>query len=275
MTDHPPAPLGAIEPHAGMLKAPAADQLLYKMMTVENLLCSVRGSYFHFNRVDHYTDFPGADPNDGGQLPQDLSGNEGVRFEKAPEFTAADYYARSRSRTYACCFSLENSEFIWANYANGCDKGKVCIVFEFGKLRETLNRTLVAGNAALLCNGAQCRQIFNINYGTVSYVDWESHQGNIPYLPNPLLYTYLKDKAFVEENELRVSLSALGMGHFAMADGRNMEFPPSLQMGFYFHAAMANGTLRQILRSSDCDWAFLQSELEKFGIAPAPGSDSP
>jgi len=275
MADRPLAPRGGIEPHAGMLNAPAADQLLYKMMTVDNLLRSIRDGYLHFNRVDHYTDFPGADPNDGVQLPRDLSGNEGVRFEKAPEFSAADYYARSRSRTYACCFSVENSEFIWANYANGCTKGKVCIVFEFGKLRETLKGILQAENTALLYNGAQCRQIFDINYGTVSYVDWESHQGNIPYLPNPLAYTYLKGKAFAEEKELRISLSALGMGHFGMADGRIMEFPPSLQMGFDFRAAMANGTIRQVLRSSDCDGAFLQTEMEKFGIAPAPGSDSP
>ena len=275
MIDHPPAPLGAVEPHAGMLNAPAADQILYKMMTVDNLLRSVRGSYFHFNRIDHYTDFPGADPNDGGQLLRDLSRNEGVRFEKAPEFSAADYYARSRSRTYACCFSLENAEFMWANYANGCDEGKVCIVFEFGKLRETLNSTMEAGNAALLCNGVQCRQIFNINYGTVSYVDWDNHQGNVPFLPNPLAYTYLKGKAFAEEKELRISLSALGMGHFGMADGRSMEFPPSLQMGFDFRAAMANGTILQILRSSDCDGVFLQTELVKIGIAPALGSDAP
>jgi hypothetical protein len=59
-----PAPLGLIEPHAGLLSAPPDGQLLYKMMTVENLLRSVAGSYLHFNRVDAYQDL---DPNDGAQ----------------------------------------------------------------------------------------------------------------------------------------------------------------------------------------------------------------
>lgn len=42
MTSRPLALRGGIEPHADMLNAPAADKLLYKMMTVDNLLRSVR-----------------------------------------------------------------------------------------------------------------------------------------------------------------------------------------------------------------------------------------
>jgi hypothetical protein len=42
------------------------------MMTVENLLRSIAGSYLHFNRVDAYQDL---DPSDGAQLPGDQSGN--------------------------------------------------------------------------------------------------------------------------------------------------------------------------------------------------------
>ena len=63
------APLGLVEPHAGLLKAPAPGQQLYKLMSVENLLRSVAGSYLHFNRVDHYRDFSDADPFDGAELP--------------------------------------------------------------------------------------------------------------------------------------------------------------------------------------------------------------
>jgi hypothetical protein len=33
-----------------------------RRVTVENLLCSIYGAYLHFNRVDGYRDFPGADP---------------------------------------------------------------------------------------------------------------------------------------------------------------------------------------------------------------------
>lgn len=62
-----PAPLGSVEPHAPILNIPPADQLFYKMMTIENVLRSIVGSYLHFNRVDYYIDFPGADQHDGQQ----------------------------------------------------------------------------------------------------------------------------------------------------------------------------------------------------------------
>jgi hypothetical protein len=144
---------------------PPDGQLLYKVMTVENLLLSIVGNYFHFNRVDSYVDLLNADPCDGQQLPIDKSVNARARFEKAADFSAGDYYDTSRARTYACCFSMENSNYIWEHYGNGDAKGKVCIVFEFGKLRARLNQTLQPGNAALEYNGNRCLQIFSVNYG--------------------------------------------------------------------------------------------------------------
>jgi len=127
------APLGSVEPHAPLLNVPHDGQLLYKVMTIENLLQSVGGNYLHFNRVDSYADLPSsdrhADPNDGRQLPKDQLANSHVRFEKAPDFTDRDYYEKSRARTYDCCFSIENSDYIWEHYGNGSAKGKVCIVF--------------------------------------------------------------------------------------------------------------------------------------------------
>lgn len=262
-------PLGSIEPHAALLGRPADDQRLYKVMRVEDLLRSISGAYLHFNRVDSYKDFDGADGQDGQQLPQDLQGNAAAAFLKAPHFTAADYYEQSRVRTYACCFSVENSDYIWRNYGNGGEKGKVCVVFEFGKLRTTLNTTLQAGNSALEYNGLRCHQIFSVNYGLVEYVEWETHQANAAQLPNPIKYTYLKDKTrFGEEKELRVSLSALGIGHFVLNDGRTMEFPAHLHAAFDFRSAIADGTIQEILCSPDCDSAFFLSELQKLGIEP-------
>jgi hypothetical protein len=70
-------PFGLIEPHAGLLIAPPEGQSLYKMMTVENLLRSIAGSYLHFNRVDAYQDL---DPSDGAQVPGDQSGNALATF---------------------------------------------------------------------------------------------------------------------------------------------------------------------------------------------------
>src|SRR5664279_439272 len=104
---------GSIEPHAAMLNAPEPGQLLYKIMRAEDLIRSMALGYLHFNRVDCYRDFHGADAHDGDQLPGDIAANAATKFEKAPDFSAADYYARSRSRSYACCFSLDNSAHIW------------------------------------------------------------------------------------------------------------------------------------------------------------------
>jgi hypothetical protein len=223
--------------------------------------------------VDHYRDFPGADPHDGAQLPRERAGNEAARFAKDPGFSVADYYTTCRARTYACCFSLENSDYIWREYANGSDRGKVCVVFEFGRLRDMLNRTLGSGHAALVYNGLRCHQIFSLNYGIMEYVDWDEHRANTENLANPLQYTYLKGIKFAAERELRISLSTLGLGHFALNDGSLMPFPPSLQMQLDFRAALADGAARQILRAPDCDASFLEAGLARFGIASAPGSD--
>ena len=150
MSTPPPSlpPLGSIEPHAGLLAQPPDDQLLYKIMTVYNLLRSIDGAYLHFNRVDSYGDGPGADPHDGAQLPKDKPGNAGVGFEKAPTFTAAHYYDRSRERTYACCFGLENADYLWNNYGSGGAHGKIGLEFGFGRLRDRLNAFMTARERA-------------------------------------------------------------------------------------------------------------------------------
>jgi hypothetical protein len=264
-----PAPLGNIEPHAPLLSIPHEDQLLFKIMTIEKLVCSIMGSYLHFNRVDSYVDFSEADLHDGQQLPEDMQNNRTARFEKAPEFSAADYYNQSRKRTYASCFSLENSDFIWNNYAKNTKKGKVCVVFHFGKLRAILNETMRPANAVLDRNGTRCFQIFSVNYGLVEYVDWNTHQLNQARLPNPIRYTYLKDKRFLDEKELRISLSAMGIGQYVLKNENALTFPPSLHAGFSFKRAFADGTIQEIRYAQNADHVFLQDELSKMGIVPA------
>ncbi|MCR4306341.1 MAG: hypothetical protein NUV42_00050 [Candidatus Yonathbacteria bacterium] len=236
-------------------------------MSVENLLHSIVGNYLHFNRVDSYTDFPDADSHDGQQLPRDEQGNARITFKNAPAFSAADYYNRSRDRTYACCFSLENSHFIWDTYANGSVKGKVCIVFDFDRLRERLNQTLRPGNAVLEYDGILCHQIFSVNYGIVEYIDWNTHQINTERLPNPIKYTYLKDeKKFFKEKELRISLSALGIGQFGQ-----VQFLPSLQLSFDFKSAIADHTIQHVQYAPDTDPDYLRSELQSLRIVPSKG----
>jgi hypothetical protein len=201
----PPAPasLGLIETHAPLLRQPPAGQLLYKVMSVENCIRSIEGGYLHFNRVDSYKDFSGADDHDGEQLPGDRAGNEAATFEKAPAFSFTDYYDRSRSRTYAFCTALEDTDHVWT-YGGGTPKGNVGLVFDFDRLRATLNRTLQSGGAALEFNGIRCRQFLDLNYGIVDYVDWATHRVNETRLPNPIMYAYLKDRGrFADEQELK------------------------------------------------------------------------
>ena len=239
-------------------------------MTVENLLRSIAVGYMHFNRVNSYKDFHEADAHDGEQLPRDRPGNEGTKFELAPEVSGADYYDQCRSRTYACCFSLKNSEHIWESYANDSKRGKVCVVFDFSKLRTSLNQTLQPANAALEYNGKRCRQVFSLNYGIVEYVEWDRYQANAEHLPTPIKYTYLKNRKFSDERELRVSLSAPGIGQFVM-DGSVMDFRAGLQIHFDFKAAFADGTIQALLYAPDYDTGFLHAELLKMRIVPSDG----
>ena len=242
-------PFGAVEPHAPLLQQPDDDQLLYKVMTVENFESSVLGRYLHFQRVDSYRDFPGADGADGEQLPSDRPGNSASRFMSRPEHTAENYYDRARSRTYASCFSLANSEHIWSEYGKSPGSaGKICVVFHFGKMRSALNRFLknATAESGFMYGDIRCAQIFSINYGIVDYRDRDFHRLNAEKLPNPIEYVYLKDTSFADETELRISLSAIGTGEFALDDGTFIAFPPSMRVDFDFHAACAAGIIEQV-----------------------------
>lgn len=264
--------LGSLEPHADLLTQPAEGQRLFKVMKAEHLTQSIKDGYLHFNRVDAYTDFPLADSDDGAELPMEKAANQAARFEKAPDFTLSDYYAQSRARTYACCFSLENTQHMWENYARGSAMGQVSLEFDFEKLRQTLNATL-SGQSAALFNGAICHQIFSINYGVVSYVDRTTYIRDDGRAANPIEYTYLKDQSYADERELRVSLSTLGIGKFALVDGGEIEFPHSLQLAFDFRQALADGTLVRVLISPSTDRVSLAHNLELLRIRFAEESD--
>jgi hypothetical protein len=80
-------PFGLIEPHAGLLIAPPEGQSLYKMMTVENLLRSIAGSYLHFNRVDAYQDLTQV------TVPNCQAINRAMRWPHSCMMSAANYDA--------------------------------------------------------------------------------------------------------------------------------------------------------------------------------------
>lgn len=240
--------MGEIEPQACYLELPPDNQQLYKIMTIENFLRSVLGRYLHFNRVNNYKDFKGADPNDGEQLTLDRSINASSKFEKDPSFSAENYYDIARIRTYACCFSLENSAFIWRNYGRHGKKGKVCLVFDFSRLRIELNRIFKSGKIET-DNGEPLYQIFDINYGIIKYIKKSAIISKIPR--NPIEYSYLKDLLYAKEKELRISLSTIGLGRFTLNNGEQIAFPPAIHVEFDYKVAVKNGILLKVLTFQD------------------------
>lgn len=260
---------GNVEPHAPLLIHPADGQLLYKIMKVGDVLRSVEQGYLHFQRVDSYKDFPTADAMDGEQPARDRALNAGITFERAPEFSAADYYDNCRARTYASSFSTENSPVNWERYGTGDPVGKVCVVFQFGKLRAVLNETIgnEPGRAVLMVGSVRCAQIFAINYGMINYVEHAAIQANAERLVNPIIYSYIKDReSFGGENEFRITLSTLGVGNFALADHTIINFPPSMQVSFDFKRALGDGTIVRMLCESEDVIRHLERELERSRI---------
>ena len=113
-----------------------------------------------------------------------------------------------------------------------------------------------------------CHQIFSINYGVVDYVPRDSHRANTARAPNPIEYAFLKDDRFREERELRVSLSTLGMGHFVLADGTKVDFPPSLTLELDFRGALADGTIVELLASGSTDLLIWQPSWRSWAFSP-------
>ena len=266
-------PLAWVEPHRLLLRQPEPGQLLFKVVKVRYLIDMLQKSYLHFQRVDKYSD----DTADGEQLPLDRLVGAGISFEKAPAYTLEKYDDCGRARTYACCFSLEHSAYIWEHYAPARDA--VCLVFDFEKLRQRLNASIQASldNHGLLTHGEnRFMQIFSINYGVVDYVDRQAHALHPVRIANPIQFTFLKDKGrYASEKELRVALSALGIGQFVLNNGAGMEFPAALQMHFDYRAAFSGGAITEIL----CPPSFadaqhvvtLRREMAKLGMMATPG----
>ena len=265
---------GHAEGHAPLLIGPRPGLKIYKVMKLEHAINSIEGGYLHFNRVDGYRDFPGADAEDGSQLPQDRGINAATTFEKSPDFSIAHYYDRARGRTYASCFAASNSDYIWENYGTGGSCGKIAFVFDAEKLRARINQTVAGETSALMVNGQRCTQLFSVNSAMVEYVDRSFARENLDVFPNPVRYTFIKDRAYASEDEFRVALSALGMGQFRLANGSILTFPPSLQLAFEFREAMSDGTIEAILLSPDADIPALEAALIKARIRPQM-SDAP
>lgn len=236
---------GEIEPHAPLLDHPADDQLLLKIMSIDNFRRSLLGGYLYFNRVDCYDD----DPRDGDISPRDRAFGRQQSFAAAPDWSMADYYDQCRSRSYACCFSMENSPAMWRAYGGPGDQAsKIGLQISFGTLRRLMNDAV---RAALDANPGQAprwRQLLSVNYGRVQYGDWAKIQLTQRHFPNPVAPLFWKDgQRFAYGKELRVSLSAPGFGQFRAAEGQDFTFPSGLAYPFDLRASIESREMTLIL----------------------------
>lgn len=229
---------GLIEPHASQMDMPPDDQVLLKIMSLDHFEQSLRDSYLYFNRVDRYDD----DKCDGEIPRKDRDLAERVTFEKAPKMTLADYYDRSRARTYACCFTMENSPAMWREYGGpGGQDTKVGLEVSFGMLRHLMNEAVGVVLGAETGTTPNSLQLFSVNYGQVKYGEWGDLQLTDQTFQNPVIPFFWKDRRYEREKELRIVLSASGMSRPCFRDRQAFEFPDFLEYPFNLRAALRRG----------------------------------
>lgn len=167
------------------------ERFLYKIISLDNFLSSIRENYLYFNRVDSYKDFKQADPYDSVPLSLDEEVNKKSFFENRPELNINDYYHSIRNKTYACCFSIENSKNILKEY------GDICVRFKSSYLLnkiEELNKP-----------DEKIDKILTYNY--VNYMNFDLDKLNKIYTENIFRYLFVKRNDFFKEKEFRVALS--------------------------------------------------------------------
>lgn len=228
-----------IEPHSPLLTKPNNSVLLYKIISSTNFIDMYINKYLYFRRVDTYHD----DKRDSDQPVPDKKISKKSKFIYSPDYNARKYYIESRKRTYACCFSTVETQYLWNHYGQD-DPNAICLIFNCHYLKDFINSFY--GHSRILYNNQYIKNFFHINYGLVNYVDINNQYLNKSF-PNPIKYAYLKDKKmFLEEKEFRVTLSCFGMGKFMLPDGTEFTFPESITLGFDFDEAVKKNVLRNI-----------------------------
>jgi hypothetical protein len=226
-----------IEPHAPLLNKPNEDSHLYKVILFRNFNDMINRNYLYFNRVDTYND----DIRDSDPPDKDKKIFREKYFEKSTNYNLYDYYKNCRSRTYACCFSLEGSSHIWKY-------GDACIVFNSSKLINYLNNNYK--NSKIQFENECLKNIFFINYGLVKYGSLKNDILSNPTLPNPITCAYFKDSNFSKEKEFRITLSCFGLGKFIFK-GLEFTFPKSLELAFDFITGIQLGIITEIIVSEE------------------------
>ena len=104
----------------------------------------------------------------------------------------------------------------------------------------------------------------------IKYIDWQQAQNESEFHRNPIEYAYVKDLFFQEENEFRITLSALGLGNFMLRNGEILNFSqrPNLHLYFNYLAAAANGTIIGIQYSHNGKVENFKNLISDFRIFP-------
>jgi hypothetical protein len=227
-------------PHLADLKQPPDNTLLYKIIKPEHILDMLNQKYLYFNRVDTYND----DKNDSKQTMQAASINKTKTFIHAPDFSVHDFFEQARKRSYACCFSTINSDYIWDNYANN-DPNSICIVINYTKLikffEERLSSAIIKDQKEREIHGLP----FCLNCGLIQYIDYVK---DTIYRNNQIKYTYIKDNFYSKENEFRLSLSGRTTGKY-LSNGQEFCFPKSILLDFDYNLAIRQGVIVRFLLS--------------------------
>ena len=236
-----------IETHAPFLKKPSDKTSLFKIVTSENFFSMLENDYLYFRRVDTYHD----DCRDSDQPDLDKEISNKAKFINNPEYTASNYYASCRSRTYACCFSTENSLHIWEHYEFN-DPNTFCLIFDAYKLTNYLNYYL--DKSWIIFNNKTPTNFFDFNNGLVSYGDFGDMFMKNSMHPNPIEYVYFKDASkYSEEKEFRFTLSAAGIfKKFVFQDQSELIFPKSIKLEFSFFTAIKMGIITELQLSQKC-----------------------
>ncbi|MBX9586230.1 MAG: hypothetical protein K2X50_03125 [Gammaproteobacteria bacterium] len=181
------------------LLQPSPDTLLYKIVKFDYFIDMCQKQYLFFKNVTQYE----GNPKDSQMPKRERLLREAVRFENNPDVSLYDFDEPNRNNTYACCFSLNESRYIWKAYAADL-KRDLCLVFHYDNLKkyfiENYNISHFIGGSKLNTNN------FLINICKVQYVDEQSTLTNT-YHKNLCEYACYQYNKHLPDDEVRLFLS--------------------------------------------------------------------
>ncbi|NTT85756.1 hypothetical protein [Tabrizicola fusiformis] len=140
---------------------------------------------------------------------------------------------------------MENSPEMWSAYGGpGGQDTKVGIEVRFSVLRRLVNEAVQAILETETGPTPHWLQLFSVNYGRVQHGDWRDMKLASDIFPNPVVPVFWKDgQRYGSEKELRIALSAIGIGQPLMGAARTFEFPKGLSYPFDLRAALMGGSM--------------------------------